>query len=58
MQHQVTKVILNDYTSDYKSRLIKLQLLATTNSYVYELNDILFFIKSIKSPNNSFDIMN
>ena len=26
--------------------------------YAYELSDILFFIKSVKSPNNSFDIMN
>ena len=46
----------SDYTSDYKSRLIKLQLLQLM--YVYELSDILFFIKSVKSPNNSFDIMN
>ena len=25
--------------------------------YVYELSDILFFIKSVKSPTNSFDII-
>ena len=56
VQCRATKIILNDYTSDYKSRLIKLQLLPLM--YVYELSDILFFIKSIKSPNNSFDILN
>ena len=41
MQHQVTKAILNDYTSDYKSHLIKLQLLPLM--YVYELSDIFIF---------------
>ena len=56
VQRRVTKAILNDYTSDYKSCLIKLQLLPLM--YIYELSDILFFIKSVKSPNNSFDIMN
>ena len=45
-----------DSVSDYKSCLIKLQLLPLM--YVYELSDILFFIKSVKSPNNSFDVMN
>ena len=43
-------------TSDYKSRLIKLQLLPLT--YMYDLSDILFFIKSVKTSNNSFDILN
>ena len=56
VQRRATKVILNDYTSDYKSRLIKLQLLPLM--YMYDLSDILFFIKSVKTPNNSFDIMN
>ena len=56
VQRRATKVILNDYTSDYKSRLIKLQLLPLM--YMYDLSDILFFIKSAKTPNNSFDIMN
>ena len=40
VQQRATKVILNDYTSDYKSRLIKLQLLPLM--YMYDLSDILF----------------
>ena len=56
VQRRATKVILNDYTSDYKFRLIKLQLLPLM--YMYDLSDILFFIKSVKTPNNSFDILN
>ena len=36
VQRRATKVILNDYTSDYKSRLIKLQLLPLM--YAYELH--------------------
>ena len=47
VQRRATKAILNDYTSDYKSCLIKLKLLPLM--YVYELSDILFFIKSVKS---------
>ena len=43
MRH-ATKVILNDYTFDYKSHLIKLQLLPLM--YMYNLSDILFFIIS------------
>jgi len=45
---------LNDYTSDYCTRLIKLSLLPLM--YVYELNDLIFFIKSLKQPSHSFDI--
>ena len=48
VQQQATKFILNDYTSDYKSHLIKLHSLPLM--YVYELSDILFFIKSVRSP--------
>ena len=46
---------VNDYTSDYRSRLIKLQL--PPLSMLLELNDICFFVKSLKliSDNNSFD---
>ena len=41
IQRRSTKFILNDYTIDYKSRLLSLQLLPLT--MLYELNDILFF---------------
>ena len=56
VQHRAMKYILGDYTSDYKTRLIKLNLLPLM--YIYELLDILFFIKSLRfnSPNNSFNI--
>ena len=54
VQRRASKFILNDYSIDYKSRLIKLNLLPLM--YIYELTDILFFIKSIKTSNNSFDI--
>ena len=43
LQRRATKYILNDYTSDYRSRLIKLQLLPL--SMLLELNDICFFCK-------------
>ena len=51
VQRRATKFILNDYTSDYKSHLIKLQLLPLM--YVYKLSDILFFIKPVRSSNSS-----
>ena len=53
VQHCVTKYILNDYTSCYKTRLIKLKLM-----YLFELHDILFAIKSIKTPTIQFNIAN
>ena len=56
LQRRATKYILNDFTSGYRSRLIQLKLLPV--SMQLELNDICFFIKSLKliSPNNSFKI--
>jgi len=42
---------LNDYTSDYRSWLIKIQLL--TLIYVLELSDITSFITNIKNPISS-----
>ena len=53
VQHCATKYILNDYTSCYKTRLIKLKLM-----YLFELHDILFAIKSIKIPTIQFNITN
>ena len=38
IQHQASKFILNDYSTDYKSRLIKLNL---SLMYIYKLTDIL-----------------
>ena len=56
IQRRATKFILNDYTSDYKSRLITLELLPLM--YYYELQDILFFIKCIIDPPDNFNILN
>ena len=51
VQQHATKFILNDYSSDYKSRLLKLNLLPLTMIY-----DICFFVKSLKQPSTSFNI--
>ena len=56
VQRRATKYILNDYTSCYKTRLLKLNLLPLM--YMFELQDLLFAIKSIKSPTNQFNINN
>ena len=54
VQRRATKYILSDFTSSYKSRLIKLNLLPLM--YIYELNDLTFFIKSYKYPSNYFNV--
>ena len=54
LQHRVTKYIFQDYISDYKTRLTKLQLLPLM--YILEISDIMFFINSIKNPTSSFNI--
>ena len=54
VQRRATKYILNDYTSSYCARLLKLSMLPVM--YIFELNDLLFFIKSIKNPSPHFDI--
>ena len=56
VQRQAMKFILNDYSSNYKSHLIALRLLPLM--MVYELYDISFFIKCLKQPTASFNIMN
>ena len=54
LQRRVMKFILQDYTSDYKPRLLCLNLLPLM--MLYELNDIMFFINNIKNRSESFDI--
>ena len=44
VQRRATKYILNDFTSDYKSRLITLGILPLM--YVFELNDLMLCQKS------------
>jgi len=58
MQRHATKYILIDYISDYKSRLIKLQILPLVYVHPIELNDIIFFIRNLKHPHEGFNINN
>jgi len=50
VQRRATKYILNDYTSTYKSRLQQLQMLPLM--YIYEFNDLMFFISIILEISN------
>ncbi|MCY3929513.1 MAG: reverse transcriptase family protein [Acidobacteria bacterium] len=54
LQRRATKYILNDYISDYKTRLTHLRLLPLM--YIFEISDILFFIKNLKNPTKNFNI--
>ena len=56
VQRRATKHVLNDYTSSYKTRLMQLNLLPLM--YLFELHDILFAIKSLKTPTTQFNINN
>ena len=56
IQHRATKYLLNDYTSSYKICLVKLKILPLM--YLFELQDILFAIKSIKVQTKQFNIYN
>jgi len=51
IQCHATKYILNDYTICYRAQLIRLKLLPL-------LQDILFAVKSIKTPTEQFSITN
>ena len=54
VQRCATKYMLNDFRSDYKSRLIALGLLPLM--YIFELSDIMFCVRSLKSPTKNFNI--
>ena len=56
IQRRATKYILNDYESSYRTRLLNLKLLPLM--YLFELQDILFAIKSLKEPTSQFSITN
>ena len=55
VQKRATKYILSDYNSDYKLRLTRLKLFPLM--YIYDLTDIIFFIKLLKSPSDKFNIL-
>ena len=48
VQRRATKFILNDYSSDYKTRLTSLKLLPLM--YRLELNDIMFLSHLLRTP--------
>ena len=56
VQRRATKFILNDFLSNYRFRLVNLSLLPLM--MIFELNDIIFFIKCLKKPTEYFDILN
>ena len=47
VQRKATKFILSNYSLDYKSRLIQLDMLPLM--YLLEIQDILFCIRSLKN---------
>ena len=51
----VYKINLNDYSSGYKSWLIKLNLFPLMMQF--EMNDIIFFVKNLRDPSQSFNVM-
>ena len=55
IQRRASKYILSDFSSDYKSRLTSLNMLPSMMQL--ELYDILSFIKSLKYPSESFNIL-
>ena len=55
IQRRASKFLLNDYSSVYKTRLMSLNLLPL--SMVMELNDIIFFLKSLRTPSSTFNIL-
>ena len=54
VQRRATKFVLNDVSTDYKSRLISLHLLPLM--YWFELQDFMYLIKCMKDPSDNFDI--
>ena len=54
IQRFATKYILNNLSLDYKSRLVDLQMLPLMMQL--ELYDIMFFVRCLKEPTNTFNI--
>ena len=54
LQHRATKFILRDYTSYYKDRLQSLKLLPL--SLWFDYLDLMFLVKSLKDPQDHFNI--
>ena len=54
IQRRATKFILNSSSADYKTRLIQTNLLSVM--YWFELQDLLFVIKCLIKPTETFDV--
>ena len=54
VQRRATKFIINDKSMNYKDRLIRLGLLPLMMEF--EISDIIFLVKSMKTPSTHFDI--
>ena len=55
IQRRATKYILNDSSSDYKSRLLSLNVLPLI--YWLDLQDLVFLVKCLKDPHNTMNIL-
>lgn len=55
IQKRATKYILMDFQSDYKTRLGALDLLPLMREF--EINDVMFCVRSLKSPASHFNIL-
>ena len=55
VQRHATKYILQDYTSDYKSRLKSLLILPLM--YYFEICHLMFFMRSVKDTSNHLNII-
>ena len=54
IQRKATKFILNDYSSEYKSRLESLHILPIARWF--ELQDIMFLVKCLQDPSDTMNI--
>ena len=55
VQRRATTFILNDHLTDYRQRLVSLNLLPLM--MIFEINDIIFFIKCLKQPYKQSNIL-
>ena len=56
IQRKATKLILNDFTSNYKTRLAQLNLLQLMTTLDLHVDDIFFFIKNYQHIQDCFEI--
>ena len=54
VQRRATKYILHDFSSDYKTCLISMNILPLMMQL--EINDLMFFTKNLKDPMSTFNV--